>query len=129
MDFRHPDLRRYQANLSELKSGDGLAHDSVDDPIYQLMAMVDYFRMAEWDAGGSLPSGGDTGWAPMSPELSEVIQRLMSAEQREGLRRWYDTREEMNATASGFRDWLAVAINEPLKPQQAGASDGDKPPC
>ena len=95
-----------------------------DKPIFLLMAMIDYFRIAEWEAGGSLPSKGEVSWAPRSPELSELIDLLTAPEQREGLRHWFDSSEELNPTASHFRDWLEAAINESLEPQQASTSNG-----
>ena len=55
MKFRHPELNIYYATMPCLMESAGVEPERQRDPIYQLMAMVDRFVLAEWEAGGSLP--------------------------------------------------------------------------
>ena len=119
MEFRHPDLRNCYASMPRLMAAAGAEPERHQDPIYQLMAMVDRFVLAEWDAGGSLPKHSELNWTPKSAELIELIDKIIAPEHREHLRRWYRGNEAMNSAATAFRDWLALRIGESLKPQFA----------
>jgi hypothetical protein len=115
MEFQHPELRKYYEDMRRLMEASGVQGSGESETIYQLMAMVDRFRIAEWNSGGSLPEQGDSNWSPISPELTEVIQHILSLEQREPLREWFKDPAELNPTASAFRDWLEARIGESLK--------------
>jgi hypothetical protein len=115
MEFQHPELRKYYENMPRLMAASGVEEQSESDSIFRLMAMVDQFRLAEWDAGGSLPEQDDYNWSPRSPELTEVIEHILAPEQRERLREWFKDTAEFNPTASAFRDWLGARIGESLK--------------
>jgi hypothetical protein len=119
MKFRHPELDIYYATMPRLMESAGVEPERQRDPIYQLMAMVDRFVLAEWEAGGSLPQPGDFDWEPKSEELTEILEHLIALHHRERLREWYKVAYEMNPTATAFRDWLEGKVGESLKPQQA----------
>ena len=115
MEFQHPELRKSYKDMTRLMEASGVQGSSESDKIYRLMEMVDRFRIAEWDSGGSLPGQGDYNWSPISPELTEVIQHILAPEQRELLREWFKAPAELNPAASALRDWLGARIGESLK--------------
>lgn len=121
MKFRHPELCKYYATMPHLMKAGGVEPDQQNDPIYRLMAMVDRFRMSEWDAGGSLPGPGDASWEPKSEELIEIIDHIIAPQHRERLRGWYKVAYEMNPAATAFRDWLEARIGETFKAPHVGA--------
>ena len=112
MEFQHPELRKYYENMPRLMATPGVEGQGESNLIFRLMAMVDRFRIAEWDAGGSLPEQNDYNWYPRSPELTELVQHILAPEHRRLLREWYKDTADMNPTASAFRDWLGTRIEE-----------------
>jgi hypothetical protein len=116
MEFQHPDLRQYSATFLASESPAELEQPEAEASVFQLMAMIDHFRIAEWDAGGSFPSREELSWEPKSPELVELFALLVAPEQRDGLKSWCETTKNLNPSASAFRDWITARINEPPKP-------------
>lgn len=116
MEFQHPELRKYNENLSRLIATSVIIHQGESDSIFRLMAMVDRFMIVEWELGGTFPPRlGDCNWNPISSELSEVIQHILAPQQREYLRLWFNEEAEMHPQSNAFRDWLESRIGESLK--------------
>ncbi|HEY3319123.1 MAG TPA: hypothetical protein VGP72_01435 [Planctomycetota bacterium] len=90
--------------------------------IHYLMASMDTFRWLEiWSDNPFV----DENWDPKSPQVQEIIARLLDPENRPGLRAWYSFHgaPNINCAAERFRRFLSKKAGE-----QLGEDDAPKLP-